>query len=167
MRLIEDLTRQIDTLDDQVRFTIGSISAFPGAINTIASKVTFTIDLRHPNARILDDLIALIENTCDTWREVNLRQLLKSPPVRFDDQIINALRLAANTIGPSMDIISGATHDAKYIAEIAPTGMIFIPCENGISHNEAERAKAPDMIAGANVLMQSLFSLDEMLTDPA
>jgi beta-ureidopropionase / N-carbamoyl-L-amino-acid hydrolase len=58
---------------------------------------------------------------------------------------------------PDRDIISGAGHDACYISRVAPTGMIFIPCENGISHNEVENASRSDVAAGAQVLLEVLL----------
>jgi N-carbamoyl-L-amino-acid hydrolase len=78
-------------------------------------------------------------------------------PQMFDRGCVDAVRNAASRLGYShTDIVSGAGHDAIYIARVAPTTMIFIPCEGGISHNEAEYAKPEDCAAGADVLLNVL-----------
>lgn len=83
-------------------------------------------------------------------------------PMEFDAECINHVRSAAEKLGYShRDIISGAGHDAVYIAGVAPTGMIFVPCENGISHNELENTKPEFVAAGANVLLHAIIACDE------
>jgi len=87
-----------------------------------------------------------------------LEQIWYFPPAPFAADCVAAVRRAAQQAGlPSMDIISGAGHDACYVARVAPTGMIFIPCENGISHNEIEAATLGDCAAGAQVLLQAML----------
>ena len=79
--------------------------------------------------------------------------------MRFDPACIDAVRDAAQALGyRHMDIVSGAGHDAVYVARVAPTGMIFVPCEGGISHNEIENAAAADLQAGCNVLLQVILA---------
>ena len=80
------------------------------------------------------------------------------PACRFDAGCVSAVRNAASTLGFShMDIVSGAGHDAIYMARVTPTSMIFVPCEGGISHNEIENAKPEDLAAGCNVLLQVIL----------
>ncbi|MOA39538.1 putative hydrolase [compost metagenome] len=80
------------------------------------------------------------------------------PPLYFADACVDAVRQAAAGLGlPHMDIVSGAGHDAIFIAELAPAGMIFVPCEGGISHNEIENAKAEDLAAGCAVLLRAML----------
>jgi N-carbamoyl-L-amino-acid hydrolase len=83
-----------------------------------------------------------------------------SEPTDFNPRVVGAVAQAAAGLGYSARrIVSGAGHDAKYLAEICPTGMIFIPCEKGISHNEAENITPEDAAAGANVLLNSVLAL--------
>ncbi len=80
------------------------------------------------------------------------------PPTRFDPDLVDAVREAASAQGyPHQDIISGAGHDAVYMARVAPTAMVFVPCVGGISHNEIEDAKPADLAAGCNVLLNALL----------
>ena len=81
-------------------------------------------------------------------------------PCLFDNEVMNALERAANDLElPNMRLPSGAGHDAMYMARVCPAGMIFVPCENGVSHNEAENAKLEDLAAGARVLAATLLEL--------
>ena len=85
-----------------------------------------------------------------------------SAPVIFDPQCVESVRKGAEIMGyPSMEVVSGAGHDSVYISRIAPTGMVFIPCENGISHNEIENASQKDIEAGCNVLLHAMLDRAE------
>jgi N-carbamoyl-L-amino-acid hydrolase len=78
--------------------------------------------------------------------------------VTFAPACVEALRRAAEKLGYShMQMVSGAGHDAVYVSRVAPTGMVFVPCENGLSHNEAENARPEDLEAGANVLLHAVL----------
>jgi N-carbamoyl-L-amino-acid hydrolase len=88
--------------------------------------------------------------------------------VRFDADCIAAVRRAAEAAGYDYrDIVSGAGHDSAYIARVAPTTMVFVPCEKGLSHNEAEHAEKADVIAGANVLLRAVLETDQRLAEHA
>jgi N-carbamoyl-L-amino-acid hydrolase len=77
--------------------------------------------------------------------------------VQFDTACVSAVRNAVRLLGYShSDIVSGAGHDACYIARVAPTAMIFVPCEGGLSHNELENARLEDLEAGCNALLQAV-----------
>src|SRR5260370_36783606 len=81
-----------------------------------------------------------------------------SPPTPSDPDLVAAVRSATEAQGyPHQDIISGAGHDAVYLARVAPTAMIFVPCVEGISHNEIEAAKPDDLTAGCNVLLNAVL----------
>jgi N-carbamoyl-L-amino-acid hydrolase len=81
-------------------------------------------------------------------------------PVTFAPECMSAVQRAADKLGyPSMEMISGAGHDAMYLAQIVPAGMIFVPCENGLSHNELENAQQEDLIAGGDVLLHAILEL--------
>ena len=91
--------------------------------------------------------------------EADLNRVTSYAPVRFDASCIEAVRQASERLGYShSDIVSGAGHDACYVARVAPTGMIFVPCEGGISHNEIENAKPEDLEAGCNVLLHAVLA---------
>lgn len=142
--------------------TVGLIESRPNSRNTIPGEVFFTIDFRHPKDEILSKMDAELrafatKTATDGGFEMSFEEIWYSPPVAFDEDCVKAVRSGAETAGFShMDIISGAGHDACYISRVAPTGMIFVPCENGISHNEAEEATPEDLAAGCNVLLRAI-----------
>jgi N-carbamoyl-L-amino-acid hydrolase len=144
--------------------TVGLIKSSPNSRNTIPGQVFFTIDLRHPEDAVLsamaDELRAAAEAICaPSGLAYELREVWYSPPVVFDGDCVEAVRRAAGEAGfESMEMISGAGHDACYINRAAPTGMIFIPCADGISHNEIEAATPEDLAAGCNVLLRAMLS---------
>jgi N-carbamoyl-L-amino-acid hydrolase len=87
-----------------------------------------------------------------------VREVWSFPPVACAPECVEAVRSAAERLGYShLEMLSGAGHDAVYVARVAPTGMIFVPCEKGLSHNEAENAKPEDLEAGANVLLHAVL----------
>lgn len=146
------------------RGTVGSAAVHPSSRNVIPGKVTFTVDIRHENA---DALLAMHERLMTTCarigQEHNVRVEIKEvsyfPPTPFDVSMVAAVRQAAQSRGLShMDIVTGAGHDAVYMASVAPTAMIFVPCKDGISHNEIEDAKPDDLAAGAQVLCDAMLS---------
>ncbi|HHH27689.1 MAG TPA: M20/M25/M40 family metallo-hydrolase, partial [Polyangiaceae bacterium] len=134
----------------------------PNSRNTIPGRVFFTVDLRHPDDEVLramerDLRDALQATVLDEGLEHEFEQIWYSPPVPFDADCVSAVRRAAERLGYShRDIVSGAGHDACYIARVAPTSMIFIPCAGGISHNEIESATPEDVTAGCQVLLQAM-----------
>lgn len=143
--------------------TVGLLNVSPNSRNTIPGSVFFTVDLRHPDDSVLQgmdqQLRRSVEQTGrDLGLQVQLEQIWHSPAVSFDPSCVASVRRAAARLGlPQMDIISGAGHDACYINRVAPTGMIFVPCEKGISHNEVENATPQDLAAGAEVLLQVML----------
>lgn len=144
--------------------TVGLVEVFPNSRNTIPGRVFFTIDLRHPDADTLSRMDAALRGAIETIAgdiglETQLEQIWYSPPVPFDRECVAAVRAAAERHGyPHRDIVSGAGHDACYIARVAPTAMIFIPCEGGISHNEIEAATPEDAAAGCQILLEAMLS---------
>jgi N-carbamoyl-L-amino-acid hydrolase len=96
---------------------------------------------------------------------VTVERVANYPACKFDAGCVSAVRSAAQKLGLShMDIVSGAGHDAIYMARIAPTSMIFVPCEGGISHNEIEAAKPEDLVAGCNVLLDVILEKAQRAT---
>ncbi|MEP3246134.1 MAG: Zn-dependent hydrolase [Sneathiella sp.] len=142
--------------------TVGLLQNSPNSRNTIPGEVFFTVDFRHPKDEILSKMDAELREYSekiakDGGYEMKFEQIWYSPPVEFDADCVKAVRSGAEIAGyQHMDIISGAGHDACYINRVAPTGMIFVPCENGISHNEEEEATPEDLAAGCNVLLHAV-----------
>ena len=163
-RIIDEVNRIGLTNQPNACSTVGLLQVFPNSRNVIPGEVFFTIDFRHPNDEVLSKMDAeLREVTAKIADQMGLQmkfeQIWYSPPVPFDKGCVASVRQAAMDAGYShRDIVSGAGHDACYIARVAPTGMVFVPCENGISHNEEENAKPEDLHAGCNVLFQAVLN---------
>jgi N-carbamoyl-L-amino-acid hydrolase len=145
------------------RATVGMMQVSPNSRNTIPGKVFFTVDFRHPDDAALTRMDAALRTSAEQVAkeiglELRLEQIWYSPPVAFAKPCVDAVRQAATMLGmPAMDIVSGAGHDAVYISRVAPTAMIFVPCENGISHNEVENATPDDIGAGCDVLLHAIL----------
>ncbi len=144
------------------RATVGLLNPIPNSRNVIPGKVFFTIDFRNPNEDALTAMDAemrasLAKIAEEQGLEIEITQIWHSPVVTFHEKCVGAVRNATQRLGFSnMEIVSGAGHDACYINRVAPTGMIFIPCEDGISHNEIENAAPADCAAGCNVLLHAM-----------
>ncbi|MBR9866076.1 MAG: Zn-dependent hydrolase [Oceanospirillales bacterium] len=163
-RIIDEVNRIGLTNQPNACSTVGLLQVFPNSRNVIPGEVFFTIDFRHPNDDVLSAMDAELRDVTariadELGLEMKFEQIWYSPPVPFDKGCVDSVRQAAKDAGYSYrDIVSGAGHDACYIARVAPTGMVFVPCENGISHNEEENAKPEDLHAGCNVLFQAVLN---------
>jgi beta-ureidopropionase / N-carbamoyl-L-amino-acid hydrolase len=146
------------------RCTIGAINASPGSRNTVPGRLTISVDLRHTDQVILNEIDRRfrqqVTDICATKKiTYGLSVVWDMPVTAFDQKCISAVTQAVSALGYDyMRMFSGAGHDSVYLARQVPTSMIFVPCENGVSHNEAENARAEDLIAGANVLLQSCIN---------
>jgi N-carbamoyl-L-amino-acid hydrolase len=144
--------------------TVGLVRVSPNSRNTIPGSVFITVDLRHPDDTMLLAMKARFEAALDEvggdlGLGVATEEIWWSPAVRYDEGCIAAVREAAVALGYShRDIVSGAGHDAGYIARVAPVAMVFVPCKDGISHNEVEDAAPADLAAGCNVLMHAMLA---------
>ena len=149
--------------------TVGYLENRPNSRNVIPGEVFFGVDLRHRDEAVLDRMEAEFEAELARilpplgleWR---WSTLWSSPAVAFDARLIDCVREGAAASGlATRDMVSGAGHDAAYIARVAPTTMIFVPCAGGISHNEAESATFDDCAAGAQVLLEAVLAYDRKL----
>jgi len=144
--------------------TVGMMLVSPNSRNVIPGRVWFTVDFRHPDDDRLASMDAALRARCDeiaagVGLQLAVDQIWSFDATPFDRGCVAAVREAAARLGAGhMDIISGAGHDAVYMAGVAPTGMIFVPCENGISHAEIENATPDDLTAGCNVLLHAILS---------
>ena len=143
--------------------TVGFVQVSPNSRNTIPGRVFLTVDFRHPENDVLSTMDRDLRESCEAAAasqrlEVEVKEFWYFPPTPFDSQLVGAVREASLAQGyPHQDIISGAGHDAVYMARVAPAAMIFVPCVGGISHNEIEDAKPEDLTAGCNVLLNALL----------
>jgi beta-ureidopropionase / N-carbamoyl-L-amino-acid hydrolase len=160
------LMQQVNTIAlaeaPHARGTVGYVDVFPNSRNTIPGRVTFSVDFRHTDdaglARMDSGLRAAVAALESPGRvQVQVKPVVYFPPAPFDPTLVGHVREAASALGHSHeDIVSGAGHDAVYLARVAPSAMIFVPCKDGISHNEAEDAKAEHLAAGADVLLRAM-----------
>ncbi|PRG09028.1 Zn-dependent hydrolase [Burkholderia ambifaria] len=144
--------------------TVGMMQVHPNSRNVIPGRVFFTVDFRHPDDAVLAKMDAALRDGVariagEIGLETALEQIFYYKPVAFDPACVAAVRDAADRFGYShRDIVSGAGHDACYLAQVAPTSMVFVPCVDGISHNEIEDATPAWIEAGANVLLHAMLS---------
>ncbi|MBT6203362.1 MAG: M20 family metallo-hydrolase [Alphaproteobacteria bacterium] len=161
--IIDALYRDLADPSDTVRFTVGRFEAHPGSPNTIPGKVIFTIDFRHPDQAFFRAKVNGMAAFCAAHAgpcEVVVQERHAGDPADFDETVVARIeRIAGELEIPAMRMPSGADHDAKYMVPLCPTGMIFVPCLSGISHNEDERADAQDLAAGARVLADALLEM--------
>lgn len=142
--------------------TIGQAQIANSSRNTIAANLTFTVDLRHPDDAMLDAMERDLRAVCEAAArarglKVSVAQAWSSPATPFDAQCVALVEAATKRLGYSHErIVSGAGHDAIHLARHCPTAMVFIPCVDGLSHNEAEDALPADVTAGANVLLNAV-----------
>jgi N-carbamoyl-L-amino-acid hydrolase len=148
---------------DTVRFTIGMFTVTPNAPSVVPSRVVFSVDLRHDDDQVVRSLGDKVAGVCEAARgkcKVTVTPLLYDPPLQFPEPMRAHVRDAAARLGlPSMDLASPAGHDSRYMHYYCPTGMVFIPCKEGISHNEAESITESDAEAGVRVLADVVFAL--------
>lgn len=149
--------------------TVGCLQAYPGSRNVIPGEVRMTLDFRHLEGEQLDAMIAevrqVIDSTCQRHGlSYTLTPTADFPALYFDTGCVEAVRDSARNLGLAhMDIVSGAGHDAIFLAELGPAGMIFVPCEGGISHNEIENATPEDLAAGCAVLLRAILAASQAI----
>jgi beta-ureidopropionase / N-carbamoyl-L-amino-acid hydrolase len=140
-----------------IRLTFGDLRPSPGVVNTVPGKLVITVDIRHPVDEILDEFEEKLNKIVQA-HGAKLDNFWKSPAIVFHPDCISTVEQAvANTDTSAKHMISGAGHDAVYLSRVALTSMIFIPCKDGLSHNELESAKKEDASAGASVLLQAML----------
>ena len=143
--------------------TVGMLNPYPNSRNVIPGEVFMTSEFRHPIDSVLTEMDAELKAGVEAIAKrigltYELKQVFYYPPVEFDKDCVAAVRSAAQHLGYThRDIVSGAGHDACYLARVAPTAMIFVPCEDGISHNEIENATKEDIAAGAEILLHAML----------
>lgn len=144
--------------------TVGMVNVYPNSRNVIPGRVFLTIDIRHPDDEVLKSMNDAVRTGIDEIAkniglQSELEQIFYYAPVPFDDSCVQAVREAAKDCGyEHQDIVAGAGHDACYLSKVAPSSMVFVPCVDGISHNEVEDAKPEWITAGGNVLLGAVLA---------
>jgi N-carbamoyl-L-amino-acid hydrolase len=168
-RLVEAVNRVALAHAPDAVGTVGLLESRPNSRNTVPGSIFMTLDLRNPDNAVVEEMEAEVRSHADriaaeAGLTLDMRCVWNSPAAHFDPRCIDAVRRAAAACGyPHRDMVSGAGHDSGYIARIAPTAMVFIPCATGLSHNEEESASLADVAAGANVLLRAVLETDHRL----
>ncbi len=145
--------------------TVGELVVKPNSRNTIPGEVFFTIDIRNPDDTALAEMAKRVvagvkDIAAKHGVELDLKKIWDKAPVKFDADCIAAVSAATRLLGySSRQMVSGAGHDACQVCLVAPTSMIFVPCADGLSHNEQESAEPEDLEAGCNVLLHAMLKL--------
>jgi N-carbamoyl-L-amino-acid hydrolase len=169
-RIMQEVVAIADRYPPYGRGTVGMVQVFPNSRNVIPGQVKFSIDLRNVNDELLNTMHGEITAFIDRTREesglgIELERVSYYPPCPFHPDCVDAVRAATAKLGYStMDVVSGAGHDAIYVARLAPAGMIFVPCKDGISHNEIEDAQPAHLEAGCNVLLHAMLERARVIT---
>ena len=148
--------------------TVGSLTLHPNLVNVVPAHATMTVDLRNTDETLLrqaeQQLMDSVQQIADR-EDINVesRSLARFEPVEFDKKVVDAIEALAQQKGLSTRRMpSGAGHDAQMIARVCPTGMIFVPSLDGISHNPAEHTDDEDLVAGAQLLADAMLALTEV-----
>ena len=163
--LISALQSAATDPQDMIRFTVGRMNVFPNSPNTVPGRVQFTIDLRHPDGELLQAFGTQIHETAIQIAAKGsctaaVQNVSDVKPVSFPQEMIELVRTATLAEGMQhLSFPSGAGHDAMYLNRLCPTGMVFVPCLRGVSHNEAESATPSDLAAGTRVLARAILEL--------
>lgn len=146
------------------RGTVGTIGVVPGSRNVVPGRVEFTLDLRHTDPQRLVHMHAQWLTACEQVEQrfglsVASTEVQGMAATPFDPALVDAVEASARRRGyPAMRMVTGAGHDAVNLAARVPTAMVFVPCKDGVSHNEAEDADPADLEAGCNVLLDAMLA---------
>ena len=161
--LMQDVVAAAHRHPPHGRGTVGMVQVFPNSRNVIPGRVKFSIDLRNATDALVDEMADEVKAlaarlSAESGLGIQIEQVSSYPAQVFHADCVDAVARAAGKLGYSnMPVVSGAGHDAVYMAKLAPAGMIFIPCKDGISHNEIEDAKPEHIAAGCNVLLHAML----------
>jgi N-carbamoyl-L-amino-acid hydrolase len=167
---VQDMLRAITALNalmhdpqDVLRFTVARIEVHPNTSNSVAERVRFTIDLRHPEKEVLigrGDAIAGVVQSALRFCTATVTERFHALPAAFQPEVPAALERAAQVQGlKAVRMPSGAFHDAQFVIPVCPTGMLFVPSRKGVSHHPAEYTAPEQLAAGVRVLAAALVEL--------
>jgi N-carbamoyl-L-amino-acid hydrolase len=162
-RLMQEVVATAMRHQPHGRGTVGMVQVFPNSRNVIPGRVKFSIDVRNSTDALVDQMADEVKALAaklvqETGLDVKIEMVSSYNAIEFHSDCVDAVGRAAKKLGYSnMPVVSGAGHDAVYMAKLAPAGMIFIPCKDGISHNEIEDASPEHITAGCNVLLHAML----------
>jgi beta-ureidopropionase / N-carbamoyl-L-amino-acid hydrolase len=163
-RVIDLVDRMMRARGEDGRGTVGQLVVVPNSRNVVPGEVRFSVEFRHPEPSEIDRLAAQFPREAgfiarDCGVDLEISELFRIPAQPFDPDCIEVVREAAHQLGyATREIVSGAGHDAVYVARHVPTAMIFTPCKDGLSHNEAESIEPEEAEVGAQVLFQAVLA---------
>jgi N-carbamoyl-L-amino-acid hydrolase len=163
-RIIDLVDRMMRARGEDGRGTVGQVLVSPNSRNVIPGEVRFSVEFRHPDSAEVDRLEAQFPREAgfiarDCGVDLQLTTLFKYAAQPFDPSCVELVRQGAARLGyPTRDIVSGAGHDAVYVARHIPSAMIFTPCKDGLSHNEAESIEPSEAEAGCQVLFEAVVA---------
>jgi N-carbamoyl-L-amino-acid hydrolase len=163
-KMIDAVDELAFTFDPHPVITVGHLRVRPNSRNTIPGQVVFSIDSRHPDNATLAAVRDAMRAACERIAEarglaVEIEATGHRDAVTFDAACVQAVRDAARELELSCrDIYSGAGHDAINLSHVCPSGMVFVACEGGISHNELENARPEDLAAGSDVMLHAVLA---------
>ncbi|MFL6566384.1 MAG: Zn-dependent hydrolase [Burkholderiales bacterium] len=162
-QLTLEVNRIATRFPDSARGTVGHMQVKPNSRNVVPGEVRMTVDLRNARDATLSSMRTELETQARAIAQerrvsIEVKEVVYFPPSEFAPELVERVRAAAKRLGFShRDIVSGAAHDAVYLARVAPTAMVFVPCEGGISHNEIENARPEDLAAGCSVMLEAVL----------
>lgn len=163
-RIIDLVDRMMRARGEDGRGTVGFLQVLPNSRNVVPGEVRFSVEFRHPDTAEIERLAAQFPREAgfiarDCGLPLELTELFRFPAQPFDAECVDLVRQAAAKLGlPAREIVSGAGHDAVYVARKVPTAMIFTPCKDGLSHNEAESILPEEAEAGCQVLFEAVLA---------
>lgn len=164
-RIVTQSLDKAKKVGDPLVLTFGKVAPQPNTVNVVPGQTEFSIDCRHTDEKVLNDFTKELENDIkeiaqDMGITVEIDQWMDELPVPMDDQVVQVIEDACKENDLSYQIMhSGAGHDAQIFAPRVPTGLIFVPSINGISHNPEEHTEAEDIVQGVKALASSLEKL--------
>jgi N-carbamoyl-L-amino-acid hydrolase len=163
-RIVDLVDRMMRARGEDGRGTVGFLQVLPNSRNVVPGEVRFSVEFRHPSTAEIEKLAAQFPREAgfiarDCGIELKLIELFRIPHQPFDAGCVDLVRQAAAKLGYSArEIVSGAGHDAVYVARNIPTAMIFTPCKDGLSHNELESIQPEEAEAGCQVLFEAVLA---------
>jgi len=173
-RVVDLVDRTMRARGEDGRGTMGQLVVLPNSRNVVPGEVRFSVEFRHPDAAEIAQIADSFPGeatvaAASSGSRLELTELFRIPAQPFDLACINLVRQAAARLGYSArEIVSGAGHDAIYVAQRVPAAMIFTPCKDGLSHNEAESIEPQEAEAGTQVLFEAVLArANRKLGEPA
>ena len=162
--IISEARKKLGALDKELVFTMGRMNVFPNIHTVIPNKVVFTLEARHKDPEVIQQVEEIIKglrnSVSNEGCEIKIRKLWDRSTVFFNQEICDLLEQSVKSLGYSYKrMVSGAGHDAQFLASYLPTAMIFVPSINGKSHCEEELTTWEDCAKGVNVLLETVLSI--------